>query len=101
MAEVFDDYSPLQLYAAGLWPNTHSANPGQSVGFTVIGRVQYNTAMGTWSDWQLATGKLQLALENGHTASLSEDNGAFDFGPPLPSQRDVPAAEHFPVGAST
>ena len=65
MAEVFDDYSPLQLYAAGLWPNPHSANPGQSMGFTVIGRVQYKTAMGTWSDWQLATGNWQLATCSG------------------------------------
>ena len=94
MAEVFDDYSPLQLYAAGRWPNPQSANPGQSMGFTVIGRLQYKTAMGTWSDWQ-------LALADGRTASLSEDNGAFVFGLPLPSQRDIPDAEHFPVGAST
>lgn len=41
MAEVFDDYSPLQLFVSGRL----------EVGFTVTGRLQYKTASGTWSDW--------------------------------------------------
>ncbi len=83
MAEVFDDYSPLQLLASGRL----------EVGFTVIGRLQYKTASGTWSDWQ-------LALDDGRTASLSEDNGAFVFSSTVSAPFAIPPAAQFSVGVN-
>jgi Domain of unknown function (DUF4178) len=92
MAEIFDDYSPLQLFASGRWPNLNA--PATSTGFTAIGRLQYKTASGTWSEWQ-------LAMDDASTAVLSEDNGAFVFSTALPSQRDIPDPEDFRLGATT
>lgn len=90
MAEVFDDYSPLQLYASGRCKDAR----GRDRGFTVIGRLQYKTASGTWSDWQ-------LAFDDGGTGSLSEDNGAFVLSEPLQTQVALPDAAQMRVGAST
>ncbi len=98
MAEVFDDYSSLQLLASGRWkreqavPNVGQSG-GQSTGFTVIGRLQYKTASGNWSDWQ-------LAMDDGSTASLSEDNGAFVFSTAAPAPFAIPPAAQFQVGVN-
>ena len=89
MAEVFDDYSPLQLYASGRWQRGSSSR-----GFTVVGRLQYKTANGTWSDWQ-------LAFDDGQPGSLSEDNGAFVLSTPLALRSDAPEARALQVGATT
>ena len=61
MAEVFDDYSALQLMAQGKLG---------SVNFTVVGRLQYKYEGGSWNEWL-------VALDDGTSASLSEDNGSF------------------------
>ena len=61
MAELFDDHSPLQLQASGIWH-------GQA--FTLIGRLQYKYAEGTWAEWY-------AVLADGSSAYLSEDNGAY------------------------
>ena len=42
MAELFDDHSPLQLLAGGRW---------QGKAFTLVGRLQYRGASGTWTEW--------------------------------------------------
>ncbi len=42
MAELFDDFSPLQLFAAG-------RVDGQP--FTLVGRLQYAYAGGRWTEW--------------------------------------------------
>jgi len=42
MAEVFEDYSPLQLMATGVVD-------GRT--FTLVGRLQYRYAEGTWNEW--------------------------------------------------
>ena len=42
MAELFDDHSPLQLFAAGRL---------QDKAFTLVGRLQYSGASGTWTEW--------------------------------------------------
>ncbi|MDO5653020.1 MAG: DUF4178 domain-containing protein [Brachymonas sp.] len=73
MAEVFDDYSPLQLFATGHWPGEPAGKP---LTFTVVGRLQYRYAEGSWNEWL-------LALDDGSTAFLSEDNGAYVLGRPL------------------
>jgi ribosomal protein S27E len=85
MAEVFNDYSPLQLLASGRW---------QSIGFVVVGRLQYQYGQTRWSEWQ-------LAFDDGTTGSLSEDNGAFVLSRPVEAQRELPAPAQLRVGAGT
>lgn len=85
MAELFDDHSPLQLLASGTWN-------GQA--FTVVGRLQYKYREGTWTEWH-------LVLADGSSAWLSEDNGAYVLTVPLSTQRELPEAERFRVGATT
>ena len=85
MAELFDDFSPLQLMAAGVSGERR---------FTVVGRLQYRYAEGHWTEWHLAFG-------DGRLASLSEDNGAYVLGAPVAQANQVPAAIHFRVGATS
>jgi len=85
MAELFDDHSILQLQASGIWN-------GQA--FTLLGRLQYKSSQGTWTEWH-------ALLADGSSAWLSEDNGAYVFTRPIQSQRDIPAAERFIVGGTT
>lgn len=85
MAELFDDHSLLQLQASGVWK-------GQA--FTLVGRLQYRYGEGTWTEWH-------VLLADGRSAYLSEDNGAYVFSTPLTSQRALPQAEQFRVGATT
>ena len=101
-AELFDDHSPLQLGVRGT---------RQGLAFTLVGRLQYGyrsdpraSAMpspppegaagptgragsdlgGTWNEWH-------VLFDNGRSAWLSEDNGAYvlAFDAPLPG--DAPA----------
>lgn len=85
MAELFDDHSLLQLQASGTFK-------GQA--FTLVGRLQYKYAEGTWTEWH-------ALLADGSSAYLSEDNGAYVFTTTQPVQRDLPAADRFRVGATT
>ena len=85
MAELFDDHSPLQLQASGSWR-------GQT--FTLVGRLQYQYAEGTWTEWY-------AVLADGSSAYLSEDNGAYVWATPLAAPANLPGAEAFRVGAST
>lgn len=70
MAEVFEDYSPLKLGASGMVKRNGKPEP-----FTLVGRTQYKSGAGNWSEW-VAT------LSNGDLAWLSEDNGSFVFSVP-------------------
>ncbi len=85
MAELFDDFSPLQLQAAGVFQGRH---------FTLVGRLQYRYDQGNWTEWH-------AVLDDGGSAFLSEDNGAYVFSLPATLERAVPAAERFVVGATT
>ena len=85
MAELFDDHSPLQLHASG-------RIDGQA--FTLIGRLQYQSDAGTWTEWV-------ASLDDGSVGSLGEDNGAYVFSRPIDAGRELPAAERFRVGAQT
>ena len=85
MAEVFADFSPLQLAASGRWDGR---------GFSVVGRLQYRYEGGGWTEWQ-------TVFDDGGSGTLSEDNGAFVFSTPLADARDIPDAEHLRVGART
>ncbi|MDP1899218.1 MAG: DUF4178 domain-containing protein [Rubrivivax sp.] len=110
-AELFDDHSPLQLGASGT---------RQGVAFTLVGRLQYGYSMGpqapaapapppegagspgkagstlggTWNEWH-------ALFDNGRSAWLSEDNGAYviAFDAPLPA--DAPAIDTLRAGGRT
>ena len=77
-AELFDDHSPLQLGASGT---------RQGMAFTLVGRLQYGYADGTWNEWH-------VLFDNGRSAWLSEDNGAyvFAFDAALPADAPQDAA---------
>ncbi|MGJ7545107.1 DUF4178 domain-containing protein [Variovorax sp. LT1R16] len=85
MAELFDDFSPLQLFAAGRL---------QDKPFTLVGRLQYSYPGGRWTEWI-------AALDGDRTGVLSEDNGAFVFALPHTLDRAAPAAVDLRVGATT
>jgi endogenous inhibitor of DNA gyrase (YacG/DUF329 family) len=85
MAELFDDFSLLQLMASGRL---------EGRAFTLVGRLQYQYAEGRWTEWA-------AAFDDGSLANLSEDNGAYVFSEPVAADNEVPAATHFRVGATT
>ncbi|MCW7540857.1 DUF4178 domain-containing protein [Aquabacterium sp. A7-Y] len=60
-AELFDDHSPLHLGASGRL---------QGTGFTLVGRLQYGYAEGSWNEWH-------ALFDNGRSGWLSEDNGRY------------------------
>ena len=82
MAELFDDHSPLQLFASGQY---------QKRNFTLIGRLQYKTAEGTWAEWN-------AMFDDGQSGWLAEDNGAYVFTQPNTQQRNMPPADRYVVG---
>jgi hypothetical protein len=85
MAELFEDFSPLQLLAAGRI---------QDQPFTLIGRLQYSYPGGRWTEWI-------AALDGDRTGILSEDNGAYVFALPFELQRTAPPPTDLRVGAIT
>lgn len=86
MAELFEDHSPLQLQAHGIW---------QGRGFTLVGRLQYRGPSGAWTEWHA------LFDDDGTSGWLAEDNGAYVFAMPASTQREVPQAAQFRLGATT
>lgn len=82
MAEVFGDFSPLQLGTSGRWW-------GQ--GFRLIGRLVYRYEGGTWTEWL-------VGFDDGSTAYLSEDNGAFVFSKVWPEAGAAPDLSALAVG---
>jgi endogenous inhibitor of DNA gyrase (YacG/DUF329 family) len=86
-AEVFDDHSPLQLGASG---------KHQGAAFTLVGRLQYRYAEGTWNEWHaLFTSGPDLQK----SGWLSEDNGRYVVSFDAPLTTPLPAAEQLQVGA--
>jgi hypothetical protein len=81
-AELFDDHSPLQLGAAGRY---------QGAAFTLVGRLQYGYADGTWNEWH-------AVFDSGKRGWLSEDNGAYVFAFDAPLQGAAPAADELTAG---
>jgi hypothetical protein len=86
MAELFDDHSPLQLLARGSW---------QGKPFTLVGRLQYRGASGPWTEW------IAFFEDDGSTAWIAEDNGAYVFAAPASAGREMPQPDDFRVGAVT
>lgn len=88
MAELFDDHSPLQLQASGVWNRG-----GVKTAFTLVGRLQYKYGEGTWTEWH-------AVLVDATSAYLSEDNGSYVFTTPLAAQANIPEAASFQLGQS-
>ena len=78
MAELFDDHSPLQLMASG-----RITLDGKELAFTLIGRLQYKSEAGVWTEWT-------AFLPDGELATLSEDNGAYVFTRDASLQQALP-----------
>jgi hypothetical protein len=74
-AELFDDHSPLQLGASGRF---------QGAPFTLVGRLQYRYADGTWNEWHALFDAGDGPPKSGW---LSEDNGRYVFAFDLPAVR--------------
>lgn len=81
-SELFDDHSPLQLGAAGTF---------QGVAFTLVGRLQYTYADGTWNEWH-------ALFDNARSGWLSEDNGAYVFSFDSALAETPPQAEALRAG---
>ena len=86
-AELFDDHSPLQLGAAGRY---------QGAAFTLVGRLQYRYAEGTWNEWHAL---FDSGAEQGKSAWLSEDNGRYVIAFDAPLRGAAPSAESLRAGA--
>ncbi len=85
MAELFDDHSLLQLGASGKIGG---------MGFVLVGRLQYKSSTGTWTEWE-------AVQDDGQRASLSEDNGAYIYARPRTVARQLPDPQHLRLGATT
>lgn len=85
MAEVFEDYSPLQLGATGRI---------EGHVFTILGRLQYKGETGTWTEWI-------AVFDDGSQGVLAEDNGSYVFSFPADLGREVPPSTALRVGATT
>jgi len=81
-AELFDDHSPLQLGAAGSY---------KGMAFTLVGRLQYGYADGTWNEWH-------ALFDSGRSGWLSEDNGAYVFAFDAQTPVDAPRADEIAAG---
>jgi ribosomal protein S27E len=81
-ADIFDDYSPLQLYAQG-------EQNGKA--FTLLGRLQFESPAGRWMEWQ-------AQFDDGRRLVLSEDNGSFVWLAPVMDVSQLPAAERMLLG---
>ena len=85
VAEVFEDYSPLQLLARGRW---------QGREFTLVGRLQYRGASGAWTEWN-------ALFADGSTAWLAEDNGSYVLALPTTTERPLPQPQQLRLDATT
>lgn len=79
-AEIFEDYSPLQLGSTGRWMGR---------GFAVVGRVQRGSELGNWNEWHLL---FDASGDPPRVAWLSEDNGQFVISLEAPLGETPPEA---------
>jgi uncharacterized protein (DUF983 family) len=86
-AELFDDHTPLQLGVAGKYQGAH---------FTLVGRLQYRYAEGTWNEWHALFESGADAQKSGW---LSEDNGRYVVAFDAPLTTPLPPPEQLKPGA--
>ncbi len=82
LAQIFDDYSPLQLYAQG-------QQDGKAL--TLLGRLQYESPAGRWVEWQ-------VQFDDGRRVLLSEDNGSFVWLAPIAGATALPTVAQLQLG---
>lgn len=92
-AELFEDYSPLRLGAAGRYAGT---------GFVVVGRLQMSYADGGWNEWHVlfdGGGGGGDGTEGAPRSGwLAEDNGAFVLSFEAPLNDRVPPVDQLRPG---
>jgi ribosomal protein S27AE/uncharacterized membrane protein YgcG len=81
-ADLLDDYSPLQLGAAGRF----SSEP-----FSIVGRLQMGYSGGSWNEWH-------ALFDSGKSGWLSEDNGQFVLSFDAPLNEPVPQSHELVLG---
>ena len=86
-AELFDDHTPLQLGVAGKY---------QGAPFTLVGRLQYRYAEGTWNEWHAL---FQSGADLQKSGWLSEDNGRYVVAFDAPLTTPLPPPENLRPGA--
>lgn len=84
MAELFDDFSPLQLGTSGKY---------SGITFTLIGRLQYKYSEGAWNEWY-------AYFDNGTNGWLSEDNGRYVLSFDVKDPKGLPAVDTLKVGGN-
>jgi ribosomal protein S27E len=102
MAELFEDHSPLQLFASGVFENQ---------AFTVLGRLQYGWQDGTWSEWYCIIDSNKSSTDAGNVpknldegvavAYLSEDNGQYVWMREIALKSELPPAQNLRLGMTT
>jgi hypothetical protein len=86
-AELFDDHSPLQLGASGVYLQRP---------FTLVGRLQYRTEQGTWNEWHALFDAGPSGVPR--PAWLSEDNGRYVIALEAPLDGPAPAPDTLVAG---
>lgn len=85
MAELIEDYSPLQLLSRGRY---HGRD------FTLVGRIQYRGDEGAWTEWH-------ALFDDGSSAWLAEDNGSYVFALPFVPAHALLEAQQYRLDAHT
>lgn len=75
MADLLEDFSPLQLGTEGHYRDQH---------FTAIGRIQMKYASGVWNEWH-------ILFDDAKTGWLSDANGDYTVSFAEPSPSNLPA----------
>ncbi|MFZ2650963.1 MAG: DUF4178 domain-containing protein [Burkholderiaceae bacterium] len=88
-AELFDDHTPLQLGVNGSY---------QGAAFTLIGRLQFRSAEGTWNEWHALFDGGDSAAGGRKSGWLSEDNGRYVLAFDAPLTGTVPPAQSLRPG---
>jgi hypothetical protein len=86
-AELFDDHTPLRLGVSG----KHQGAP-----FTLVGRLQYRYADGTWNEWHAL---FEGSGDQQKSGWLSEDNGRYVVAFDAPLTTPLPPPEQLKPGA--
>ena len=82
MADVLEDYSPIQINTSGEYQSKH---------FTVVGRIQLRYDDGFWNEWY-------VLFDDGTGAWLSDASGQYVFTLPQRSGSNVPKFEALKPG---
>jgi hypothetical protein len=82
IAEVLEDYSPIQLGTSGKW--------GQRP-FTVVGRLQLRYDAGMWSEWH-------LLFDDGSSGWLGDASGQYTITQARPAGTPLPAFDSLAPG---